>query len=324
MLTLGLESTAHTFGAGIVKDGDVIANVKSMYSPEKGGIHPRKASEHHYANALGVVKSALQKADIKSCELDSIAFSQGPGIPQCLQIGGVTARSLAGSLDVPLVGVNHCISHIEIGKRYTGAENPVTLYVSGGNSQVIGAAGGRYRVFGETLDIAIGNAIDKIARKMDIPHPGGPELEKLAEKGEELIELPYVVKGMDFSYSGIVTQVQRRLSSHSREDLCYSFQEHAYAMLVEATERAMAHLENDEVLLTGGVAANKRLQEMVETMAEERGGKAYKAPHKYCMDNGAMIAYTGQKKLKSWSETRIEDSGVKPGWRTDHVEVDWL
>ncbi len=324
MITLGIESTAHTFGVGVVVDGEVVVNQKSMYRPEKGGIHPGEASEHHYANAVNTLKNALSSANIEKEEIDSIAFSQGPGIPQCLQIGATTARSLSQTLDIPLVGVNHCLAHIEIGKKETGVKDPVTLYVAGGNSQVIGAAGGRYRVFGETLDIAIGNAIDKVARKIGIPHPGGPELEKLAEKGEKFIELPYVVKGMDFSYSGLVTKVQRELKNHKKEDICYSFQEHAFAMLVEATERAMAHTGKKEVLITGGVAANQRLNQMMETMAHERGAISVKSPLKYCMDNGAMIAYTGQKMLKKGVNTQFKDSGIRPGWRTEQVDVPWL
>ncbi len=324
MITVGIESTAHTFGVGIVEDEEVVINQKSMYRPEKGGIHPGKASEHHYANAVNTLKNALNSSNVDKEEIDSIAFSQGPGIPQCLQIGGVTARSLSEALNIPLVGVNHCVSHIEIGKKETGVRDPVTLYVAGGNSQVIGAAGGRYRVFGETLDIAIGNAIDKVARKIGIPHPGGPELEKLAEKGEKFIELPYVVKGMDFSYSGLVTKVQRLLEKHNKEDICYSFQEHAFAMLVEATERAMAHTGKKEVLITGGVAANKRLNQMMETMAEERGATSAKSPLKYCMDNGAMIAYTGQKMLENGLKTDLKESGIRPGWRTEQVNIPWL
>ncbi|MDY6771210.1 MAG: bifunctional N(6)-L-threonylcarbamoyladenine synthase/serine/threonine protein kinase [Candidatus Nanohaloarchaea archaeon] len=323
MTILGIESTAHTFGVGIVEDSDILANARSAYEPDEGGIHPRKASEHHYSRAKNVVDNAISQAGIDRDGIDAIAFSQGPGIPQCLQIGGVVARSMAQRLDVPLVGVNHPIAHIEIGKLTTDANDPVTLYVSGGNSQVIARAAGRYRVFGETQDIAIGNAIDKFARELGIPHPGGPEVERLASQSDNLIELPYVVKGMDFSFSGLVTETKGMVGDHAEEDLCYSFQEYAFAMLVEATERAMAHLEREEVLLTGGVAANERLQEMLDTMAEERGGAAYKVPHEYCMDNGAMIAYAGQLKYQAGGTTPLQDSGVRPDWRTDEDEVTW-
>ncbi len=323
MRILGIESTAHTFGVGIVDDHDILANAKDAYEPDEGGIHPRKAAEHHYSTAEDVVQQALEDASAAEGSIDAIAFAQGPGIPQCLQMGGVVARSLAQRLDVPLVGVNHPIAHIEIGRLTTDAQDPVTLYVSGGNSQVLAYAAGRYRVFGETLDIAVGNAIDKFARGLGIPHPGGPRVEELASRSDDLIELPYTVKGMDFSFSGLVTKLKGMIGDYDEEDLCYSFQEHAFAMLVEATERAMAHLDKDEVLVTGGVAANKRLQGMLETMAAERDGTAYKVAHEYCMDNGAMIAYAGLLKHRTGDETALEASGVRPDWRTDEEEVTW-
>lgn len=324
MITLGIESTAHTFGVGIVEDSEVLVNHKSAYKPDKGGIHPRKASEHHYANAKQTIDNAISNSGISKEDIDLVAFSQGPGIPQCLQIGGTAARSLSQKLEVPLVGVNHCIAHIEIGKLKTEAENPVTLYVSGGNSQIIAYAGGKYRIFGETLDIAIGNAIDKFARSIGIPHPGGPRIEELAEESDNLVELPYVVKGMDFSFSGLVTRLQQMLGDYKKEDLCYSFQEYAFAMLVEATERAVAHLDKDKVLVTGGVAANKRLQEMLEFMSKERGANSYKVPNEYAMDNGAMIAYAGELKYNGSGETPLDSSGIKPDWRTDQVDVSWI
>jgi universal protein Kae1 len=324
MITLGIESTAHTFGVGIVEDEDILANARSVYEPEEGGIHPWKAAEHHYSNAVRTVDDALEDASLDREDIDCIAFSQGPGMPQSLQVGGVAARSLSQDRDIPLVGVNHCIAHIEIGRLTTDADDPVTLYVSGGNSQIIAHAAGRYRIFGETLDIAVGNAIDKFGRSIDIPHPAGPRIEELAAESGTLIDLPYIVKGMDFSFSGLVTALKRRLESHAREDLCHSFQEYAFAMLVEATERAMAHLEKDAVLLTGGVAANQRLQDMLDIMASERGGAAYKVPHEYCMDNGAMIAHTGRLAHEAGYETPVATSGTDPDWRTDEVDVPWM
>ncbi|MDY6777988.1 MAG: bifunctional N(6)-L-threonylcarbamoyladenine synthase/serine/threonine protein kinase [Candidatus Nanohaloarchaea archaeon] len=324
MITLGIESTAHTFGAGVCEDRTITANERSVYEPEEGGIHPRKASEHHYANAKQTIDRALQEADSDYSDIDAVAFARGPGLPQCLQIGGTAARSIALNHEIPLVDVNHPVAHIEIGKHTTGAEDPVTLYVSGGNSQILAYAAERYRVFGETQDIAIGNALDKFARKLGIPHPGGPEVERLAGQSDNLIELPYVVKGMDFSFSGLVTEVQSRIGDYEKEDLCHSFQEHAFAMLVEATERAMAHLGKDEALLTGGVAANKRLQEMLNEMAEARDAEAFTVPHEYAMDNGAMIAYTGELKYRSGGTIPPGEAATLPDWRTDEEEIQWL
>jgi len=222
-----------------------------------------------------------------------------------------------------LIGVNHCLAHISIGIRTTEAENPTTLYISGGNSQILDLRSGRYRVVGETLDIALGNALDKLARKLGYPHPGGPEIEKLAEKTDEIIEMSYPIKGMDFSFSGLTTEAERKVGEVSDEVLANSFQEHAYSASVEALERAMAQEGSGEALLTGGVAMNSRLREMVELMCEQRDAEAYFPPHEYCMDNGAMIAHQGLIELKAGRETSIEESGKKPDWRPDEVEVQW-
>ena len=323
MKVLGIESTAHTLGIGIVDEDEVHANVKSMFEPEEGGIHPRKASEHHYQHALEKINEAEAKTDFTLEEVDAIAFSQGPGIPQCLDVGAVLARTLSKKYDIPLIGVNHCLAHISIGTRTTEAENPTTLYISGGNSQILDLRSGRYRVVGETLDIALGNALDKLARKLGYPHPGGPEIEKLAEKTDEIIEMSYPIKGMDFSFSGLTTEAERKVGEVSDEVLANSFQEHAYSAAVEALERAMAQEGSDEALLTGGVAMNSRLREMVELMCEQRDAEAYFPPHEFCMDNGAMIAHQGLIELKAGRETSIEDSGKRPDWRPDEVEVEW-
>lgn len=324
MKVLGIESTAHTLGIGIVSEDEILANQKSMFEPDEGGIHPRKAAEHHYQHALEILNNSLQEADLEEEELDAIAFSQGPGIPQCLDVGAVLARSLALRYDLDLIGVNHCLAHISIGTRTTGAENPTTLYVSGGNSQIIEYRSGRYRIVGETLDIALGNALDKLARKMGYPHPGGPEIEKLAEKTDEITELSYPIKGMDFSFSGLVTEVQRKLDDEEDEILASSFQEHAYSAAVEALERAMAQEGSDEALLTGGVAMNSRLREMVDQMCEQRDADAYFPPREYCMDNGVMIAHQGMLELKAGKTTSIEESAKKPKWRPDEVDAEWI
>ena len=324
MKVLGIESTAHTLGVGIVSEEDVLANQKSMFEPDEGGIHPRKASEHHYSSAIEQLRNALSEASLEMKEIDAVAFSQGPGIPNCLEIGAVMARTLSEKYDVKLIGVNHCLSHISIGTRTTEASNPTTLYVSGGNSQIIEFRNSRYRIIGETLDIALGNALDKFARKLGYPHPGGPEIEKLAEKTDNIIELSYPIKGMDFSFSGLTTEAERKIEEVEDDVLANSFQEHAYSAVVEALERAMAQEDSEEALLTGGVAMNSRLREMVRKMCEQRGAKAYFPPNEYCMDNGAMIAHQGLVELKSGRETELEASEVKPKGRPDEVKAEWL
>ncbi len=315
MKILGIESTAHTFAASTVDEEQIYTNEKSMYQPEKGGIHPRKAAEHHYQKAEEVISKGLEGS------VDAVAFSQGPGIPQCLDIGAVAARTLAQKYGIPLIGVNHCVAHIEIGKRTTDAHRPVTLYLSGGNSQVIAEKNERYSIIGETLDIALGNAVDKLARKMGHPHPGGPEVEKLAEKTDEIIEIAYPVKGMDFSFSGIVTELEKKVGSVPDEVIANTFQEHAYPATVEALERAMAQSNSDEALLTGGVAMNNRLREMVEAMCRQRNANAYFPPKEYCMDNAAMIAERGLKKAKRNQFTSLSNSEIKQNWRPEGIKV---
>jgi N6-L-threonylcarbamoyladenine synthase len=321
MICLGIESTAHTFGIGIVDNKKIIANEKSVYIPKKGfGIIPKEAAQHHSENALNVLRKALENAGLKMDDLDLIAFSTGPGLPQCLRVGAVFARALALKYSKPLIPVNHCIAHIEIGKLMTEAKDPVVLYLSGGNTQVIAYTEGRYRVFGETQDIPIGNALDNLARGLNLEMPGGPAIENLAKNGK-YIELPYVVKGMDLSFAGLTTEAVKRFENGAKaEDISFSFQETCFAMLTEVTERAVAHTDKEEVLLVGGVAANKRLQEMLTIMTEERGAKFFVVPHEYSGDQGASIAWTGILAYQKGYETSVENSQIKQKWRIDEVE----
>ena len=321
MKVLGIESTAHTLGVGLLEDGEVVGEAKDMFQPEQGGIHPRKAAEHHYSEASRVFGEAFSSAGFSREEVDAVAFAQGPGIGQCLDIGGVAARTLAQRADADLIGVNHPAAHITVGKQFSEADRPVTLYVSGGNSQVIVERNGRYSVVGETLDIALGNAVDKLARSMGVPHPGGPRIEELASQTDELLEIAYPVKGMDFSFSGIVTELQKKVGDAPDPVIANTFQEHAYAATVEALERAMALTDSEEALLTGGVAVNNRLREMVETMCGEREARAYFPPEKYCMDNGTMIAYRGLKRLEDGEKTGFENSSSRPDWRIDGLKA---
>ncbi len=323
MLVLGIEGTAHTVGVGIVTEEEVLANVSHMYRPPEGGIHPREAANHHVQYLPSLLEEAFEKARVKPKELDGISFSMGPGLGPCLRTVATAARVLSLKLKIPIVGVNHCIAHLEIGRFSTGAEDPVMLYVSGGNTQIISYAAGKYRVFGETLDIGVGNMLDKLAREMGIPFPGGPRIEKMALEGEKYIPLPYSVKGMDMAFSGILTAAINKLGEERKEDIAYSVQETVFAMLTEVTERALTHLRKDEVLLAGGVARNRRLQEMLQIMADERGATLYVPPGSLCVDNGAMIAYLGLLFLKHGRAMDIEDTQVIQKFRTDAVEIPW-
>ncbi len=323
MIVFGLEGTAWNLSAALVNEKEVLFEKSATYVPAHGGIHPREASQHHSEHMAKIVGSVLAHAREKGLKIDGIAFSQGPGLGPCLRTVATAARVLSLRFCLPLIGVNHCVAHIEVGKWQSGATDPAVIYVSGGNSQVLALRQGRYRIFGETLDISVGNAIDKFARSVGLPHPGGPKVEELAKKAKRYIPLPYTVKGMDLSFSGLSTAATEAAKKYDLEDVCYSLQETAFAMLVEVTERAMAHAEKNEAMLVGGVGANKRLGEMLNTMCEERGAKFYLPPRKFMGDNGSMIAYTGMIMQKSGVVTSLADSKVRPGYRTDEVEIKW-
>ena len=340
MAILGIEGTAHTLGVGIVEPQEdrpekcrVLANERAMLRPpepaageEAMGIHPREAAHHHGEVGPDVLRRALQAAGLTAADLDGIAFSQGPGLGPCLRVAATMARALAIRHDKPLLGVNHCVAHLEIGRALTDAADPLLLYASGANTQVIAHVRGRYRVFGETLDIGIGNGLDKFARDNGIPFPGGPRIEEAARAAgpDDYHVLPYSVKGMDFSFSGIALAAQRLVDAGVPfAAVCYSMQENAFAALVEVTERALAHTRKDEVVLGGGVACNQRLQDMARQMAEARGASFHCPPRDVLVDNGAMIAWQGLLQLRAGAVTPIEKSAVRPYERTDHVEVVW-
>jgi len=328
-IILGIESTAHTFGIGIVKDGKILANVKKTYTTEKGGIIPTEAAKHHRENKTEIYSEALEKAGINEKDIDAIAFSQGPGLSPCLLVGLKFAKELSLKLKKPVIPVNHCIAHLEIGK-ITNAREPVMLYVSGANTQIIAYSSNKYRIFGETLDLGVGNFIDTFARLLDLGFPGGPKVQELAKSGKNYIELPYVVKGMDISLSGILTNLRQKKESgkYTPEDLCYSMQETVFAMLVETAERALAHTGKKELLLGGGVACNTRLQEMCRIMCEEREDKVklFVPENSLLVDNGAMIGFLGEimfKKGIKFSGKDAENLDINPRQRTDEVEVSW-
>ena len=374
-IILGIESTAHTFGIGIVKNGKILANIKDVYTTEKGGIIPTESAKHHERVADGIYYRALAEAGINEGEIDAIAFSQGPGLSPCLLVGLRKMKELAKRLKIPVIPVNHCIAHLEIG-RITGAKNPVLLYVSGANTQIIAYEAGKYRIFGETLDLGVGNFIDTFARYMGLGFPGGPKIEQIAKQSTNYIELPYTVKGMDIALSGILTNLKQKIEkmnksngvtyphhfpqslhslkahdiknnvnskmisvinnykksserserAYTKEDLAFSMQETVFPMLVEVSERALAHIGKKELVLGGGVACNSRLQEMCNIMCKERGCKCFIPPNDLLTDNAAMIAYTGELMFKAGIKVKgkeIAKLDMLPRQRTDQVEVRW-
>jgi len=320
-MIVGIETTAHTFGVGVVNDGKILANVKDMYKPVSGGIVPVASAAHHRLVAQQIWDDALSKAGCCDADIDSIAVSNAPGLAPCLLAGLEFAKAQASRLNVPLVPVNHCIAHLEIGQS-VGASDPVLLYASGANTQVIAYAAGKYRVFGETLDNGVGNFIDSFGRHVGIPFPGGPALEGKAKNGR-YIELPYSIKGMDVSFSGMLTKMKQLYNKgFSVEDLAFSMQETAFAMLVEAAERALAHTGKTELVLGGGVACNARLQEMCRIMCAERGAKMFCPARDLLTDNAAMIALTGELMFNCGDYPKdMSLIDILPRQRTDQVFI---
>lgn len=325
MLVLGIESTAHTASVGIIDEATrVLSNASDMHRPKAGGIHPREAANHHVDVLPDLVARALDAAHVRPSELSAVAFAQGPGLGPCLRAGATVARTLALLWDRPLVPVNHCVAHVEIARALSGMADPMLLYASGGNTQVIAHGSGRYRVLGETLDVGIGNFLDKFWIALGGTFPGGPEIEREARNGTELLTLPYSVHGMDVAFSGMYTAALALGAKGARRaDLAYSVEVTAYGMLTEITERALAHRRRGEVVLGGGVACNGRLREMVRAMAEAREGRSFAPPASLCVDNGAMIAWTGLLAHRAGRSVSVEDSGVLPRQRTDQVDLPW-
>lgn len=342
-IVLGMEGSANKIGVGVLSYDpqaatyEILSNPRKTFIAETGqGFLPKETTWHHQAHVVAVVRAALQEAfpneEHPEERISAICYTKGPGMGGPLQACATAARTLSLLWDVPLIGVNHCVGHIEMGRLACQASNPVVLYVSGGNTQVIAYSDQRYRIFGETIDIAIGNCLDRFARVIGLSNDPSPgyNIEQEAKKGgAQFIELPYVVKGMDVSFSGILTFVEDLAKTKLQTgeitvaDLCYSLQETLFAMLVEITERTMAHTGQNQVLIVGGVGCNRRLQDMMQAMVEDRHGKLCAMDHRYCIDNGAMIAQAGIFALQFGETTALEDSWVTQRYRTDQVKAVW-
>ena len=361
MRVLSVEGTAWMASAAVfdTASGEV-TEFSDAYAPDSGGIHPREAAEHMSEAIPTVVGEALahardtppgnadgaavsdsatandtQLADETTADtsgtaatsetaaVDAVAFSRGPGLGPCLRITGTAARALAAELAVPLVGVNHMLAHLEIGRHRSGFQRPVCLNASGANAHLLGFHAGRYRVLGETMDTGVGNTLDKFARSLGWDHPGGPKVEQAARDGS-YHELPYVVKGMDFSFAGLASAAEQAVESGAAvPDVCAGLQEHVFGMLTEVSERALSLTGADELVVGGGVAQNQRLQEMLRSMCADRGASLFVPESRFLRDNAGMIAVLGAKMAAAGDTVAIEQSAVDPGFRPDQVAVTW-
>ncbi|XP_034940067.1 probable tRNA N6-adenosine threonylcarbamoyltransferase [Chelonus insularis] len=332
VIAIGFEGSANKLGIGIIRDNTILSNVRHTYiTPPGEGFLPKETAIHHRAHVLEVLKQALHDAKLTMNDIDIICYTKGPGMGAPLTVLAIVARTVAQLYNKPIIAVNHCIGHIEMGKLITGSDNPVILYVSGGNTQIIAYSRQRYRIFGETIDIAVGNCLDRFARLLKLSNDPSPgyNIEQMAKKGTKLASLPYTVKGMDVSFSGILSHIEERLddwlnsNKYTKEDLCFSLQETTFSMLIEITERAMAHVGSSEVLIVGGVGCNERLQEMMNIMCKERKAILYATDERFCIDNGVMIAVAGLLQYKSGKATPWLETTCVQRYRTDDVLVSW-
>ncbi|MCU4926277.1 bifunctional N(6)-L-threonylcarbamoyladenine synthase/serine/threonine protein kinase [Halobacteria archaeon AArc-dxtr1] len=340
---LGIEGTAWAASAAVYdSETDDVFIETDAYEPDSGGIHPREAAEHMHDAIPRVVETALEHAretfaadeppqdgdeqhssGHQAAPVDAVAFSRGPGLGPCLRVVGTAARALSQALDVPLVGVNHMVAHLEIGRHTSGFDSPVCLNASGANAHLLAYRNGRYQVLGETMDTGVGNAIDKFTRHVGWSHPGGPKVETAAKDGE-YVDLPYVVKGMDFSFSGIMSAAKQAYDDGVPvADVCFSLQENIFGMLTEVSERALSLTGSDELVLGGGVGQNARLREMLGEMCEQRGASFHAPEPRFLRDNAGMIAVLGAKMYDAGDTLAIEDSRVNPDFRPDQVPVTW-
>ena len=375
MLILGFESTAHTFGAAVVesrldapkkngkqkshfsnpsnltpKNTKIISETDMKFPALKEGFIPRKLADFHAKNFDEILGKTLDGAKISLSDLDAVCYSYGPGIGHSLHIGYMASKTISITQNIPLVPVNHALAHIEIARFHSGFSDPLALYVSGGNTQVlelvenekksvisknqqVGKMEGisdrnvknhlkHYHILGETLDIGLGNFLDQVGRHFNLSPPDAVGVLKQASEGKNLLDLPYVIKGMNTSYSGMLTCVKKLdLKKFDIADICLSSQEYAFSMFLEASERALALTTKKSLVGVGGNFRNKRLQEMTLELAKEHDIKCHFPSFELLGDNSGMIAITGALKFA----TGVFSKNVEPNQRAriDEELVGW-
>jgi N6-L-threonylcarbamoyladenine synthase len=334
MKVLGIETSCDETGVAVYDTASGLG-AHALYSQidlhaEYGGVVPELASRDHVRKLLPLIRQTLANSGLQVSDLDGVAYTAGPGLIGALLVGAGVARSLAWALEIPAIGVHHMEGHLLAPLLEDSSLAPpfVALLVSGGHTQLVAVdAIGSYRMLGETLDDAAGEAFDKTAKLMGLPYPGGPQLAKLAEKGtpgafkfsRPMTDRP----GLDFSFSGLKTQVllawqksdqlERPCSEQTRADIARGFEDAVVDTLAIKCERALRETGMDTLIVAGGVGANVRLRAKLQSMAEKLRGRVYFPRPEFCTDNGAMIAFAGALRLQAGQH---EDTAVsvRPRW----------
>ncbi|MGH2760111.1 MAG: tRNA (adenosine(37)-N6)-threonylcarbamoyltransferase complex transferase subunit TsaD [Actinomycetota bacterium] len=331
-LILGIETSCDETAVGVVRGGtEVLSNVIASQADlhaRYGGVVPEIAARAHVERMQPVIDKALRDAGIALREIDAVAATRGPGLIGALLVGYATGKALAAALGVPFSGVHHLEGHIFAGVLDPGIEPPfIALVVSGGHTSLFAVNEfGRYELLGETLDDAAGEAFDKIARFLDLGYPGGPQIDRLAKRGDpDAIAFPRALsgQGLDFSFSGLKTAVVRHVrraeeagEKTKRSDVAASFQEAIVDVQVEKAIRAAQEREIPTIVAGGGVAANSRLRARLGAEAQAKGLTFVVPPPALCVDNGAMIAAAAHFRLGRGESTALDapaDASLKLG-----------
>jgi N6-L-threonylcarbamoyladenine synthase len=326
---LGVETSCDETGVAVFDSARGLL-AHTLYSQIKmhadyGGVVPELASRDHVRKLLPLIRETLAQAGMSTRDLGGVAYTAGPGLVGALLVGASCARALAWALDVPAIGVHHMEGHLLAPLLEADPPQPpfVALLVSGGHSMLVEVAGiGRYRLLGDTLDDAAGEAFDKTAKLMGLPYPGGPALAKLAESGKAgkfkfarpMTDRP----GLDFSFSGLKTQVLLAYEAHAHDpnakaDVARAFEDAIVDTLLIKCRRALEETGDTRLVIAGGVGANRKLRAQLAEAAQREGFRAYFPRLEFCTDNGAMIALAGALRLQAGlhDDTAIK---VSPRW----------
>lgn len=338
MRVLGIETSCDETGVAIYDTergllSDALYSQVAMHA-EYGGVVPELASRDHTRKLLPLIQEVLDQAGLSRHDLDGIAYTAGPGLVGALMVGASTAHGMARALGIPVLGVHHMEGHLLAPMlEETSPEFPfVALLVSGGHTQLVEVHGlGRYRLLGESVDDAAGEAFDKTAKMLDLAYPGGPEVARLAEHGNpQRFRFPRPMTdrpGLDFSFSGLKTHTLTTLNSlresdlldaQGRADIARAFEEAVVDTLVIKCRRALDQTGLKRLVVAGGVSANSRLRERLGAEVAKRGAKAYYPRGRFCTDNGAMIAYVGAQRLLA-GERDGEAMQAVPRWPLDRL-----